>query len=141
ADAIAKTLLADDPSLRVIAVAAANELWVMAPPEQHFALMAKIKDSITPGITGSDTKTIYVTSDPTELVAKLVKLFPSTNGGPTIESGIPGSLSIIVKGPAHQIAAGQKAVHELEGTQPGGNGANQNPHQRRLMLPDGSASI
>jgi len=32
ADAIAKTLLADDPSLRVIAVPAANELWVMATP-------------------------------------------------------------------------------------------------------------
>ena len=47
ADAIAKTLLADNPSLRIIAVQSANEIWVMATPEEH-AEIAKVIGMIKP---------------------------------------------------------------------------------------------
>ena len=77
ADAIAKTLLVDNPSLRIIAVQAANEIWVMATPDEHFKLMGKIKDSIQPGARSRRTEIIRLShSDPAEMVTKLVKLLP-----------------------------------------------------------------
>ena len=88
ADAIAKTLMADNPALRVIAVPAANELWVMATPTEHFDLMKKIRESIQPGDTQQTTKSIQLAfSDPADMVAKLTKLYSSSNGGPIIETG------------------------------------------------------
>ena len=109
ADAIAKTLMADNPALRVIAVPAANELWVMATPTEHFALMEKIRESIQPGDTQQLTKAIRLAfSDPTDMVAKLTKFFTSSNGGPIIETGRTGTLSIVVKGTAEQIKQIQK---------------------------------
>ena len=74
---ISKTLLADKPSLRVIAVQAANEIWVMATPDEHFYVMGVIKDVIPPGGAEQKSTTIHLShSDPTELVKKLVNLLP-----------------------------------------------------------------
>ena len=141
ADAIAKTLLGENPSLRIVAVQARDELWVMATPAEHFALMEKIKDLIQPG-AGSTTQTILLAfSDPTEMAAKLVKFYPSANGGPTIEPGGAGQLSIVVKGTADQIKAVQDTVHAIEGTRPPGGGVNLKPFERRLILSDGSATV
>jgi RNA polymerase sigma factor (sigma-70 family) len=43
ADALAKALLAINPKLRCIAVQAANQVWVMATPQQHAALASWFK--------------------------------------------------------------------------------------------------
>ena len=100
ADAIAKTLMADNPALRVIAVPAANELWVMATPTEHFELMKKIRESIQPGDTQQTTKSIQLAfSDPADMVAKLTKLYSSSNGGPIIETGAPGRCPSWSRGP------------------------------------------
>ena len=142
ADAIAKTLMADNPALRVIAVPAANELWVMATPTEHFDLMKKIRESIQPGDTQQTTKSIQLAfSDPADMVAKLTKLYSSSNGGPIIETGAAGTLSIVVKGTSEQIKQIEATVHAYEGTTADGGVKSSSPFQRRLILPDGSASV
>ena len=42
ANAIAKALMADYPSLRIIAVPAADEVWIMATPEEHTDIKKKL---------------------------------------------------------------------------------------------------
>ncbi len=48
AEAIAKTLLAKDPTLKVIAMPTSNEILVYATPEEHFALLALLKTCTEP---------------------------------------------------------------------------------------------
>jgi len=149
ADAVAKTIQAQYPSLRIIALPASSEIMVLGTLEEHLEVN-KLLDGTKQSSGGPETALIplYV-SEPSEMAAKLAKLFPSTaGGGATIEpslssSGQPG---VIVKGTAAQILEIRRAIEEIEGVKPGGSGgasrpAGLAPNSRVLYFPDGSTSI
>src|SRR5204862_7459286 len=51
AEAVAKTLVLDQPNLRIIALPASNEVLVLATAQEHFDLMAKMKAFLDGGNT------------------------------------------------------------------------------------------
>ena len=144
ADAIGKTLQADMQGIRIIALPTSNELIVLATVEEHFAVMQKLKDLTGTGnATASDIVPLFIT-DPTEMAAKLVKLFPSpAQGGPTIEAQPGGMPGIIIRGTTAQIAEIRKTVELIEGIKPGTGGAGSpfGPNTRVIMFPDGAGSL
>jgi type II secretory pathway component GspD/PulD (secretin) len=116
ADATAKALLADDPSLRVIALPVTNEILVLATPEVHFLTLGKLGSGSGCGTVTSTTETAVIPvngGDLEEIAIKLAKLFPSTAvGGPTIEAQIGGQPGIIVRGTPAQIEDVRATIKE-----------------------------
>lgn len=150
AEAVAKTIQAQYPSLRVIALPASSEIMVLGTLEEHMEV-AKLLDGTKQASSGPETALIPLfLSDPNEMAGKLAKLFPSsTAGGPTIEASLSssGQPGVIVKGTADQIREVRRAVEEIEGVRPGGSGSGSSPapglgpNTRVLYFPDGSTSI
>jgi type II secretion system protein D len=142
ADAVAKTLLAESPGLRIIALPTTNEILVLATPEEHFLITGKLKTSEGGGTVVETAVIPLVLSDPTEMASKLAKIFPSTAaGGATIEAQISGQPGIIVRGTQVQIADIRKTIQEIEGIKPTAPGGGT-PGTRVLYLPpDGSSQI
>jgi type II secretory pathway component GspD/PulD (secretin) len=119
AEAIAKTLQADNPSLRVIALPKTDEILVLATPEEHFHIKAKLATRpCADGTSNSDTAVIpVIVGDPEEVAKTLAKLFPSSAaGGPVIEPQVTaGQPAIIVKGTPQQIKEVRAAVEKIDG--------------------------
>ena len=140
ADGVAKTLLAAEPSLRILALPQTNEVMVFATPEEHFKLMGQIQGITGQSATPTSESIPLVFTDPAEMAAKLVKYFPSTTpGNPTIEAAPGGQMAIVVYGTLDQIKQVRNLVETLEGIKSVGGGGN--PLQRVIPLPGGSASI
>ena len=78
ADALAKLLLDEMPSLRIIAVRQSNQLMVLATPNEHSALAAKFTEFIVDGDTALETVTILLSRSDEGMTDKLRKLFPDT---------------------------------------------------------------
>jgi type II secretory pathway component GspD/PulD (secretin) len=114
AESVVKTLLAEQPGLRVLAIQALDEIWVMATAEEHLALMTKHKDSLNPPTRKTVTIPL-VRSDANETVPLLKKLFQRHVRGPDIEAGAPGTRSIIVKGTANDIKQIREILAVIEG--------------------------
>jgi len=95
ADAIVKTLLADKPSLRIVAVPVANEIWVMATPEEHQELSKRLSGPNPKRTAGPVTETIPLTHlDPKETVDLLHQLFRSWNLKCEIDTSAKNSIQV-----------------------------------------------
>jgi RNA polymerase sigma factor (sigma-70 family) len=116
AEATAKTLQADMPGIRVIALPTGNEIIVMATPDEHFKLLAKLKLAVGNG-PAIETVAIPLTIwDPAELAPKLRQLFPSEDQrGARIEPRGGEKPAIVVKGTPEQIKEIRKTIELLEG--------------------------
>ncbi|MCS7269548.1 MAG: hypothetical protein NZ703_00555 [Gemmataceae bacterium] len=141
AQAIAQALQADHPTLRIIALPQTNEVIVSATPEEHLAIVEKMRSLTQGGETTVTTEFIPLSVlDPTSTAATVAKLYPSTGtaGGPTVEAHTTGvTPGLLVKGTTAQINDVKKILADL-GERPGGQ---LDPRIRTFTLPDGSASI
>jgi type II secretory pathway component GspD/PulD (secretin) len=141
AQAIAQTLQADHPTLRIYPLAQTNEVIVSATPDEHLVIMDKMRSLTQGGDTTVTTEFIPLNIlDPTSTAATVAKLYPSTGtaGGPTVEAHTTGvAPGLLVKGTPAQINDVKKILADL-GERPGGA---LDPRIRSFTLPDGSASI
>jgi type II secretion system protein D len=141
AQAIAQTLQADHPTLRIYPLAQTNEVIVSATPEEHLIIIEKMRSLTQGGDTTVTTEFIPLNIlDPTSTAATVAKLYPSTGsaGGPTVEAHTTGvAPGLLVKGTPAQINDVKKILADL-GERPGGQ---LDPRIRSFTLPDGSASI
>ena len=141
AQAIAQTLQADHPTLRIYPLTQTNEVIVSATPDEHLVIMEKMRSLTQGGDTTVTTEFIPLNIlDPTSTAATVAKLYPSTGtaGGPTVEAHTTGvAPGLLVKGTPAQINDVKKILADL-GERPGGA---LDPRIRSFTLPDGSASI
>ena len=110
ADALAKVLQKEMPSLRIIAVRQTNQLMVLAKPNEHSALAAKFSEFIVDGNT-ANSDTILLSQSDESMTDKLRKLFPDTK----IKPGVENMPSIYVQGTPEQIKAVREAIEVIEG--------------------------
>jgi type II secretion system protein D len=141
AQAIAQTLQAEHPTLRIIPLTQTNEVIVSATPEEHLAIVEKMRSLTQGGETTVTTEFIPLNVlDPNTTAATVAKLYPSTgtSGGPTVEAHTTGvTPGLLVKGTTAQINDVKKILADL-GERPG---SPLDPRTRTFTLPDGSASI
>jgi general secretion pathway protein D len=141
ADSIAKTLQADDPSIKILSLPASNEILVLATDEEHKVVQGKI------GFKPEQAKTTTIViplvfSDPTDLVTKLTVNFPSANGGPVIQARLVPEPGIIVKGTMNQIKEIQDWVFASEGITPQQqSGSSTGNNQRSFSIQNGYAPL
>ena len=83
---------------------------------------------------GPTTARILIQADPTEMAAKLVKLYSSANGGPTIEAWTGRATLDHRQGNRGADQGGPGSIHAIEGTGPGIGGATGDPRVRRFYL-------
>lgn len=115
ADATAKAITERYPWIRVTAIAASNQIMVVASADDH----GKVSNVLTggnptgPAVEGVSKVIPINSSDPKELAAILSKKFPSSlAGGPLIEAQSGG---IFFSGTAEQYAEAKKLIEAFEG--------------------------
>jgi len=114
ADATAKALIAANPSLRVIAIQAANELWIMATPEEHLQLAEKLKLPGNSHVTIITALIPLTAADPQKVASMAAGFYPRRNGGPTVLPGFWGMKLIIVSGSPGAIEQIREIIKVLE---------------------------
>ena len=115
AEATAKAITERYSWIRVTAIAASNQIMVVASADDHGKVSNVLTGGNPTGPAGEGVSRVIPinSSDPKELAAILSKKFPSsTAGGPLIESQ-PGG--IFFSGTAEQYAEAKKLIEAFEG--------------------------
>ncbi len=146
ADAMAKILQEKNPSIRVIAIPASNQLMVYGTPEEHAEVLAQIRgtDNLAGGVGGGMvTKFIALQNlEPGTTASTLGKLFPSsTAGGPVLDPQTGLNPGILFRGTAEQLKTAEDAIRAIDPNALPGAGAPFTGRTLNLTLDNGSAGI
>jgi general secretion pathway protein D len=138
ADAIAKTLQADMPSIKILSLPTSNEILVMATDVEHSEVQRKIGYKPEQAATTYAEFSLQIT-DPNEMAAKLTKKLTTVNGGPTIEAKYVPSPAVVVNGTMAQLKEAKEFIEAIDGpSTPAGPSGEK---KRIMIIPDGSAAI
>ena len=139
AEAIAKTLQADNASIKVIALPATNEIMVMATEAEHADIAIKM-GHLQRQEEAIITKLIPVMGDPNDIAAKVTKLHPTTGGGPTIEAQNGNQPGILIRGTFEQLKQVEYTLQQM-GVIDTTYGFSPNPRQRVIPFSDGNTAM
>ena len=141
---LAKLVEAKMPWLRVMPLAAQDQIMVLASPEDQFDV-AQLLDMDKPGGAGVEITMIRLNVlDPDDVAARLNKSFPKPEaGGPYIDAVKSPNPGLYVRGTSTQVAEVKRALKALgeAGTDGAVTAPPADPYSRTITIEGGNAAL